>query len=158
MKAADETKQKAAAEFKEAMFFYENGDPRRALERAKRAVELDNENALFVSYAGLFVAAAQKNYTAAAEICHKAIRLKRTEVQPYLNLAEVYKRAGQKTDAVEALTVGLKFTKQDVRLVRALRQLGIRRPPVFPFLERKHFLNRHFGKARHRILRLLGRE
>lgn len=158
MKRVDEAKQKAEAEFQEARLHYEHGDARKALEKAKHAVELDNENPTYVSYAGLFVAAAQKNYTAAAEICHKAIRLKRTEVQPYLNLAEVYVKAGKKADAVEALTIGLKFTKQDVRLTRALRQLGVRRPPVFPFLERRHFFNRHFGHARHQLLRLLGQE
>ena len=94
----------------------------------------------------------------AEELCHAAVRMNRKEVQSWLNLAEVYIQAGQKGDAVEALTVGLPYTKRDVRLIRALRKLGVRRPPVFAFLERKHFLNRHIGKLRHKVLQVLGQE
>jgi hypothetical protein len=32
----------------------------------------------------------------------------------------------------------------------------VRRPPVISFLERKHFLNRYLGKARHKILKDAG--
>lgn len=161
MKPGAEAEKKVAAaeaEFKQGMALYRNGYLGKALDKLQAAVELDKQNPTYVSYAGLLVALAQQNYQVAEELCHTATRMDRKDVQCWLNLAEVYVRAGQKGDAVEALTVGMQYTKRDVRLLRALRKLGVRRAPVFSFLERQHFLNKHLGKLRHRILTLLGQE
>jgi len=144
--------------FKEGMTFFRSGYYGKAVAKIQEAVELDKQNHTYISYLGLLVALAHKKYTEAEQLCHTALRMKRTEPQSYLNLAEVYLHAGKKEDAVETLTVGLQYTKRDVRLIRALRKLGVRRPPVFPFLERRHFLNRHTGKLRHRVLQMLGQE
>ncbi|MFQ5778842.1 MAG: tetratricopeptide repeat protein [Terriglobia bacterium] len=148
----------ARGEFKVGMMLYRNRSFANSLEKVQRAVELDPKNAHYVSYMGLLVALVQKNYRLAEELCHRALRMNHNEPQLYLNIAEVYLRARNKEDAVEALTVGLQYTKRNLRLTQALRKLGVRRPPVIPFLERKHFLNRHLGKARYRLLRVLGRE
>lgn len=148
----------ARSEFKVGISLYRSRSYASSLEKIQRAVELDPRNPRYVSYMGLLVALAQKNYKLAEELCHRALRMNRNEPQLYLNMAEVYVRARNKEDAVEALTVGLQYTKRDVRLTRALRKLGVRRPPVVPFLQRKNFLNRHLGRARHRILRILGKE
>lgn len=160
MMSGPEAAQKAEAEkeFNDGMLFFRSSFFGKALAKLQRAVELDKQNPLYVSYLGLMLALAQKKYGDAEQLCHTALRMKRGEVQSYLNLAEVYIQAGKKGDAVEALTVGLQYTKRDVRLIRGLRKLGVRRPPVFPFLERTHFLNRHVGKLRHRVLRMLGQE
>lgn len=144
--------------FKEGMSFLRNGYFGKSLAKMQEAVELDKQNPIYISYLGLVVARAHKKYLEAEQLCHTALRMKRTEVQSYLNLAEVYVHAGKKGDAVEALTLGLQYTKRDIRLIRALRKLGVRRAPVFAFLERRHFLNRHAGKLRHRVLRMLGQE
>lgn len=148
----------AEKEFKAGMTQYQADYYARALAHFQKAVELDKSNATYLSYLSLLVALAQKNYEAAEQLGHSALRMKRNDPQIYLNLAEVYLKAGDKEGAVEALQVGLTYTKQDVRLKRALRKLGVRRPPVIPFLERKHFLNRYLGKARHKILQILGHE
>lgn len=153
-----EVPEEAEKEFKEGMTQYQADYYARALGHFQKAVELDKTNATYLSYLSLVVALAQKNYEAAEQLGHTALRMKRNDPQLYLNLAEVYLKAGDKEDAVEALQVGLTYTKQDVRLKRALRKLGVRRPPVISFLERKHFLNRSLGKARHKILRMLGQE
>ncbi|MDA2913758.1 tetratricopeptide repeat protein [Acidobacteriia bacterium AH_259_A11_L15] len=144
--------------FQQGMMFFRSSYYGKAVTTLQRAVELDRHNSLYVSYLGLLVALAHKKYAEAEQICHTALRMKRNQVQSYLNLAEVYLKAGNKEDAVETLTVGLQYTKRDVRLTRALRKLGVRRPPIIPFLQRKHFLNRHLGKLRHRVLQRLGIE
>ncbi len=144
--------------FQQGMEFYRNGYWGKAMDKFKEAVEGDKQNPAYVSYLGLVVAQAKKSYDEAEQLCHVALRLDRKYVQGYLNLAEVYVKAGKKSDAVECLTVGMQYTKRDVKLLRRLRQLGIRRPPVIPFLERRHFLNRHLGKLRHRALQMLGKE
>ena len=148
----------AEKEFKEGMTQYQAGYYARGLTHIQKAAELDAQNPTYLSYTALLVALAHKNYEAAEQLGHAALRMKRNETQMYLNLAEIYLKAGEKEEAVETLQVGLTYTKQDVKLKRALRKLGIRRPPVIPFLERKHFLNRYLGRARHRILQALGKE
>ncbi|MBI4466584.1 MAG: tetratricopeptide repeat protein [Acidobacteria bacterium] len=160
MKSEAEAAKRAEAEkeFNDGLMFFRSSYYGKALGKFQRAVELDKQNPLTISYLGLLVALAHHKYTEAEQLCHTAVRMKHNDVQCYLNLAEVYLKAGKKSDAVEALTVGLQYTKRDVRLTRALRKLGVRRPPVFPFLERKHFLNRHLGKLRHRVLQMLGKE
>ncbi len=150
--------EEAEKEFKEGMTQYQAGYYARAFARFQRAVELDKTNATYLSYLSLLVALAQKNFEAAEQLGHTALRMTRNDPQLYLNLAEVYLKAGDKEDAVEALQVGLTYTKQDVRLKRMLRKLGVRRPPVISFLERKHFLNRYLGMARHKILKMIGQE
>lgn len=144
--------------FQQGIMFFRSSYYGKAVTALQRAVELDRQNPLYVSYLGLLVALAHKKYAEAEQICHTALRMKRNQVQSYLNLAEVYLKAGNQEDAVETLTVGLQYTKRDVRLTRALRKLGVRRSPVIPFLQRKHFLNRHLGKLRHRVLQRLGIE
>lgn len=148
----------AEKEFQEGMVHFRYDYYGKALEKLRHAADLDKGNAIYASYLGLLVALAQKDYPTAAQLCHQAVRMNRNQTQSYLNLAEVYAKAGNQADAVEALTVGLKYTKQDVRLTRALRKLGVRRPSVIPFLERKHFLNRNLGRIRHRLLQMLGKE
>jgi len=144
--------------FKEGMTLFRSGYYGKAVAKFQEAVELEKQNPTYISYLGLLVALAHKKYSEAEQLCHTALRMKRTETQSYLNLAEVYIQDGKKEDAVETLTIGLQYTKRDVRLTRALRKLGVRRPPVFAFLERRHFLNRHVGKLRHRVLQMLGKE
>lgn len=148
----------AEEEFESGVQYLHNGYYGKALDKLKAAVELDKKNPLYVSYLGVLVGLAQKKHEEAAQLCHTALQMNRHLVEGYVNLAQVYLKAGKKADAVEALEVGLQYTKRDVRLVRELRQLGIRRPPVIPFLERKHFLNRHLGHLRHRVLKMLGKE
>ncbi len=124
---------------------------RRALGHMKKAAELDKKNPFYLSYLGLALALADEKWAEAEDLCYTAVRMKRDQPQLYLNLAEVYTRAGKKEDAVWVLNNGLHLTKRDSRLARALRQLGVRRPPLLPFLDRKNFLNRHLGKLRRRV-------
>ena len=93
----------------------------------------------------------------AEKLCSQALQMKRTQPELYLNLAEVYGLAGNKEDAIETLSRGLRFTKQNEHLADALRRFGSRRPPVLGFLDRTHFLNRLFGKIRNRLLISLGK-
>jgi tetratricopeptide (TPR) repeat protein len=99
----------------------------------------------------------QPDFDLAEKLCSRALQMKRTQPEFYLNLAEVYGLAGNKEDAIETLDRGLKFTKQNEHLADALRRFGSRRLPVFGFLARTHFLNRKFGKIRQYLLVSLGK-
>ena len=136
-------------EFKEGLLALRNGYFNSALAHLQKAVEHDNDNPFYLSYYGLAIARAEHNWTKAETSCLAALRMKCNVAHLYLNLAEVYRRGGDLKDALSTLYSGLQFTKWDPLLIRAIEDLGIRRSPVFPFLDRKHFLNRHLGKLRY---------
>jgi Flp pilus assembly protein TadD len=152
------SEQDAVVEFKKGLTFLRNNYARKALPHIGKAVELDKANPFYLSYLGLAVAAADRNWDEAEEICYRAVKMKRTQAELYINLAEVYRLAGKKDEAVEALIVGRQMTKKDPRILAALRKYGIRRPPVISFLDRKNFLNRKLGRVRYRVLKSLGKE
>jgi Flp pilus assembly protein TadD len=141
----------ALKEFKEGLDALRGTYSRRALVHMKKAAELDKKNPFYLSYLGLALALADQRWEEAEDLCYTALRMKRDQPQLYLNLAEVYTQAGKKEDAVWVLNNGLHLTKRDPRLARALRKLGVRQPPLLPFLDRKNFLNRHLGKLRRRV-------
>jgi Flp pilus assembly protein TadD len=144
----------AIQEFKQGLRLLRDDYPRKALAHMHRASDLDPANPYYMSYLGLAVARAEHKWAEAEEFCKVALRLKRHEAQLYLNLAEVYRTAGRREDAVEIINKGLQNACGDVRLSRALCRLSLRRSPVFSFLSRGHFLNRQFGRLRHRTLQL----
>jgi Flp pilus assembly protein TadD len=148
----------AMKEFKEGMNLLRNDYAMKALPHFCKAAELDKRNPFYRSYMGLALAEATGKFSDAEQICLAVLRTNRTRPELYLNLAQVYHLAGQKEDAVDTLTDGLRFTKQDHRLLTALRKLGVRRPAVLPFLERTHSVNRKLGKLRHRVLKSFGKE
>lgn len=148
----------AVKEFREGLALLGNGYASKAMDHFSRAVELDRTNPFYLSYRGLALAAAERNWDEAEEICYTALRMRRTQPELYLNLAEVYRLAGKKSDAVETLSTGLRFTKRDARLAQALRRLGNRRPPVLGFLDRESFLNKELGRLRHKVLKTFGRK
>lgn len=147
----------AVAEFKQGIQLLQEGHPVEAHKRFHRAVELEEQNAYYLSFLGVSEARGQRDWAAATDHCKAALSLRRTEAQFYLNLAEVYLAAGRREDAVAALDNGLIYLSDDARIRRARARLGKRRSSVLPFLERGHFLNRSLGKLRQRLLAILGR-
>jgi Flp pilus assembly protein TadD len=167
----------AIEEFEKGLSLLRNDYPGRALVHLTKAVELEKNNPFYLSHLGVALARAGKNWSLAEnlrsqtsqmrrtppefdlaeKLCSRALQMNRTQPELYLNLAEVYSLAGNKEDAIETLSRGLRFTKQNEHLADALRRFGSRRRPVLRFLGRRHFLNRHFGKMRNRLLISLGK-
>lgn len=147
----------ALQEFKQGLSLLRNDCPGNALAYLLKAVELEKNNPLYISYLGVAIARARKNWSLAMKLCSQSLQLTRTQPALYLNLAAVYCLAGDKEGAIETLSRGLEFTKQNEQLADALRGFGSRRPPVLRFLDRTHFLNRHVGKMRSRLLISLGK-
>lgn len=141
----------AVAEFKEGLALLRNNYARKAQEYFTRALELDKSNPFYFSYLGLAMAAGERNWDASEELCLQAIKMRRAQPEFYLNLADVYRLAGKRSEAIETLTQGMIMTKRDARIVEALCRYGRRRQPVISFLDRDHFLNRGLGKLRNRL-------
>lgn len=147
----------AVREFKDGVYDLNNQNVRSALLHLRRAAELDKQNPFYLSYLGLALAMADKNWEQAEDLCYTALKKKRNQPELYLNLAEVFRRNGKKADAIDTLTEGLPLTKRDPRLLKALAKLGMRRAPVLPFLKRDNLLNRKLGKLRSKVLKPGGR-
>jgi tetratricopeptide (TPR) repeat protein len=148
----------ALAEFKEGVALLKNGYPQRALVCLRRAFESEKQNPFYLSFFGLSIARAERNWEQASELCEIAVQLRRKEAQFYLNLAEVYASAGRRTKALDILDAALALFGEDERLSLARSRVEKRRPPLLFFLRREHYLNRKLGKLRHGALKRLGKE
>jgi len=146
----------AVSEFKEGLALLRNNYARKASEYFTRALNQDKANPFYISYLGLAMAAGDRNWDAAEELCLQAIKMRRSQPEFYLNLADVYRLAGKRSEAIETLSQGLTMTKRDARVLDSLSRYGRRRAPVIPFLDRNHFLNRGLGRLRFRISRPSG--
>jgi tetratricopeptide (TPR) repeat protein len=137
------------AEFKHALTLMRNGYPGDALEYFRHALDGAKSNPYYLSFLGVCIARAQKQWNEALEFCQAALRIKRTEPQLYLNLAEVYTSAGRREDAIHILEGALTYCGPDARIIRARNRFGTRGSAIVPFLDRHHFLNRSLGRLRH---------
>src|SRR4029434_8887084 len=80
--------------FKDALQFLKNGYPDKAYQYLSRINAEEPNNAVYISFLGLSLARAQRNWMEASKLCEMALQLKRNEPRLYLNLAEVYISAG----------------------------------------------------------------
>jgi hypothetical protein len=97
-----------------------------------------------LSALGLSLATLKGDLLQGSALCKEAIRLAPEDPVHYFHLGKVYLLGGKRHLALHAFRKGLKFGYHR-GLVREIQRLGFRRPPVFPFLGRKHPLNRFVG-------------
>ncbi len=143
--------------FRSGLAHLRDGQSFEALAAFRQAASMEPQNPYFLSYYGLALGQASRNWDEAEALCLAALRKRRQIPQLYLNLAELYRCRGRVADAVETLNDGLRYTASDSRLLDALTIFGRRRPPVLSFLGRSHPLNRYLGKVRHRASGLFHR-
>ena len=140
-------------EFREGVELLKNEYPEKALVKLRRAFESDKRNPYYISFLGLSIARAERDWEQALDLCETAVQLNRKEIKFHLNLIEVYALAGWREKVVRKLDNASKLFGNDARLKRFRARVAERRSPVLPFLGRGHFLNRKLGKLRHRLLK-----
>jgi len=145
----------ARSEFKRGLTLLRGRRPELALPHIRQAVVLKENDPHYLSYFGVAIALAKQRWATAELYCQRALRMKRDEARLHLNLAEVYLSAGRRHDAVETLKRGLQCVRRPSLLIRALSRIVLRRRPLLPFLDRKHFLNYYSGMVRHHFLSFL---
>jgi tetratricopeptide (TPR) repeat protein len=143
---------KAFTEFKRGVRMLRDSRPNTALVHFRSAADLEKQNPYYISFVGVSLGRAEKNWIPALKLCEMALSMKHNEAQLYLNLAEVYTSAGQREEALITLDRGLASLGPDARIQQARLKLGRRRSPTLPFLDRQNILNRHLGILRHRIM------
>ena len=107
------------------------------------------------SYLGFCVADQRGRIAEALTLCNDAIAEEPQNAVHYLNLAKVYLKAERKVDALEILRKGISFG-DNTEIRNLLENLGDRRKLLFPFLPRRHFLNKFSGLILHRIKTSIG--
>jgi tetratricopeptide (TPR) repeat protein len=106
---------------------------------------------LFYSYLGYGIARCQRRHEEGLKLCQHSIKIEFYEPDNYLNLARTCLLLHDRSGAVRAVRKGLKVDPEHLDLKALHRELGIRRPPVLPFLSRTNLLNRMLGRVRSAI-------
>jgi Flp pilus assembly protein TadD len=142
----------ALTEFKLGVKMLRDARPHTALAHFRKAADLEKNNPYYLSFVGVSLARAERNWKTSLELCESALTMKHNEAQLYLNLAEVYTSAGRREEALMTLDRALASLGPLARIQQARQKLGRRRSPALPFLDRQNFLNKQLGFLRHRIL------
>lgn len=89
----------------------------------------------------------------ALTLCRWAIEREPFVGEHYLNLARIHLLSGDRERAFSAVRKGLEVDGSYRALQGLLKQLGVRRPQVVPFLPRSHSVNRMLGRLRFALAR-----
>jgi Flp pilus assembly protein TadD len=146
------TESVALTEFKLGVKMLRDARPHTALAHFRKAADLEKNNPYYLSFVGVSLARAERNWKTSLELCESALTMKHNEAQLYLNLAEIYTSAGRREEALMTLDRALASLGPLARIQQARQKLGRRRSPALPFLDRQNFLNKQLGFLRHRIL------
>jgi predicted Zn-dependent protease len=129
-------------------------EARHDLEAVLRA---EPEHVLAMSFYGLCLANLG-DVRQGIQLCSQAVDRQPTEVLPQVNLGKVLRLAGNNQAAHRAFVHAWQVDHHHAAPAAELARMGIRRPPVVPFLPRHHWCNRGLGKLRARFARARGRK
>ncbi len=144
--------QPAEESFQRGVQLLSQGKIREALAFFNGAVEIerrfgaDRPQARYLSYYGLCLSETRGDQHAAVRACREAMALEGYRPEVCWNLGQVLLNCGKRSEAYQALQRGLKMQPGHPGILRDLRRMGKRRPPVLPFLERSNPLNVMLGK------------
>lgn len=121
---------------------------RTCLERLQKE---DPGNALGLSYLGVTLALADKDYRQAEDCCFRAVMQSLNNAQLHANLAWVYHLQGKRKNAVASIDDALERDPKNGDALRIRGVLGTRQVPPLSFLSRTNPINRALGKLTHKI-------
>ena len=143
--------QNAEEFFRAGVTLLRRGRDKEALRAFRRARDLAPGEPVFTSFYGMCLATVGGQPRDGVRMCKHAADEEFYRPELYLNLGKAQMAAGNHQAAQEAFREGLSLDPQNRAIVRELERMGIRRRPLFPFLNRRNPLNRWPGVVRHRI-------
>ncbi len=143
--------------FKHGYQLFQEGRLHEALEPLEQALaySVGEPRGLYMrklrSCYGVVVAVVNGQVGRGRQLCEEAITDAPMDPELYTNLSKAYLAGSRRDLAIEALNTALSIDGRFRPAVEQMGALGHRRPPVFPFLERSHPINKVVGKIRHRL-------
>jgi len=125
-----------------------------ARKHLEEALQICPQNPAYLSMYGLCVAIDSEDYDSARRICEKAVKMGPSDPINRVNLGKVFRLQGDNGSAYEEFLAAWQLDKLHPAPAAELSRMGIRRPPVFPFLPRSHWANKFLGRLRSQLLRL----
>lgn len=135
--------------FRRAMDAVAAGETTSALALLERALK-QGDNPSWHSYLGYCIAKERGQVKKGTDLCLASLELEPVNPVHHLNLARVYLIAGQKSEALAALRLGMNAGGSP-EIVALLVRMGSRKPPVLSFLSRDNALNKMLGKLLSRL-------
>ncbi len=124
-----------------------------ALEHFAHAHDRAPEDPRIRSYYGWAVAMIEHRLERGVALCRSALRDGADQPEVYHNFARVLLANGRKSEGMKYIRRGLMVEPRNAALILEWRRLGVRRPPVLPFLRRRHPANRVMGRLRRVFVR-----
>lgn len=121
-----------------------------AAAEAKGAKELPG---VVYAYLGYGVAKHQRRAKDGLKLCEHAVKVQYYQPENHLQLARVQLLMGDRKAAVGSIARGLKLDPNHRELKELRFDIGVRKRPVLPFLDRKNPLNVLLGQLRALITR-----
>ena len=121
-------------------------DPKAAHEIFTRAWRRNLNDPRVLSNYGLTLVLVEGDRQRGIRFCEEALRRGLQTTETLVNLAKALVVTRNKEQAVRALRKAMDLAPDDPRVGAEFAALGLRRPPIFPFLPRNFFLNKWIGK------------
>jgi len=137
--------------FQAGLFLFKRGRLDEAFSAFRRAFEAKNNEPRYMSYYGLCLAKSGSRIKEGVVLCEKAVQREFFRPELFLNLGMAYQLAGNRRKCHTAFRKGLALERDNRDIKEELDRMGVRKPPVFPFLDRKNVLNKLAGKVMYRL-------
>lgn len=139
--------------FNQALEYLNRNRHREAMKSLEDALRISPRNAEYLSHYAVAVACELEDYDAAEKLCERAIRIDPRDPVHRVNLGRVYRMSGRNGEAYEEFLAAWETDRRHPAPAAELSRMGIRRPPVLPFLPRSNWLNIQLGRLRARLFR-----
>lgn len=133
----------AEREFQQALAALEHDNTVSALAHLEKGLRIHNDPSMH-SYLGYCIARERGQSRKGIELCTAALALEPENPAHFLNLGKIHVLCKNKDEAMRVFRQGLAFGSHP-EIVRMLTELGMRKPPLFPWLKRSNPLNRYLG-------------
>lgn len=146
--------------FEEATRLFRRGGGQAALELMREGLERYPSDPFLLSYYGSLVASVGKDPKNGIRICKDSISLLEGSVpfgsdffRPFflLNLGRAYLASGDKAEALNVFTEGLRLDPENRDILREWKKMGVRRRSPVSFLGRGNPINKYLGILFRRI-------
>lgn len=117
----------------------------------EQARQLEPDNAMALSYMGVLMALADKNFKDGEDYCFRAVLKNMQSAQLHANLAWVYHLQGKRKSAVESIDAALQRDANNADALRIRGLMGSRQSPPISFLSRNHPINKGIGQMIHKL-------